>query len=300
MPSLSSASTTSHSPSPNAAFVPTSLTSPPMTKLGCQPGAAQDQREHRRASWSCRAIPRPRSSGGSPASAAERGRRGAAPGCRARRRRAARRSCAAPRSSTRPRRRRRGTCSARLPTWTSTPAAASRSSTAVALMSEPLTAWPMRASSRAIALMPAPADADDVDAARLREVERGNRTTSSIASGGTGVLLDQVGDAARPRRAGRAPRAASPISREPLGRGEQLATRRRRAAAGRTRRRAAAPPRRRARASARCGSGGRSARPAAARARRARRPTVSSAIVPAPDRHTASVARASSRSMCSS
>src|SRR5436190_7124504 len=39
VPSLSSASTTSHSPSPYAALVPTSLTSPPTTKLGDQPAA---------------------------------------------------------------------------------------------------------------------------------------------------------------------------------------------------------------------------------------------------------------------
>ncbi len=39
MPSLSSASTTSHSPESNTALVPTSLRSPPIRKLGCQPAA---------------------------------------------------------------------------------------------------------------------------------------------------------------------------------------------------------------------------------------------------------------------
>ena len=39
VPSLSSASTTSHSPSSHDAFVPTSLRSPPIRKLGCQPAS---------------------------------------------------------------------------------------------------------------------------------------------------------------------------------------------------------------------------------------------------------------------
>jgi hypothetical protein len=39
VPSLSSASTTNHSPESNAALVPTSLRSPPMRKLGCHPAA---------------------------------------------------------------------------------------------------------------------------------------------------------------------------------------------------------------------------------------------------------------------
>ena len=107
--------------------------------------------------------------------------------------------------------------------------------------------------------------------------------------------------ASRAAASGRpSPRAARRHRVEAIGRGEELGHDRvepRRVALrvghddGR-----AAP----ARASARCGPGGRSARPASGTSTAGTPAAVSSATVPAPARHTASVARASSASMCGS
>ena len=228
MPSLSSASTTSHSPSPNAALRADLVDLAADHEARLPARAAQDQREHRRGrglavrSGDRDRAPRRR----------ERGERGRAVQHRdaelvARRR--ARRSVRGIAVEYTTASASAGTCSARLPTCTSTPAAASRSSTAVLLMSEPLTVWPMRASTQRDRAHARAADADDVHAARPRQVERRHRDRRR-ASGGTGVLLDEIGDARR--RVGPAEPARGRAHLARAGRSRRAAPRRRASSRG--------------------------------------------------------------------
>jgi hypothetical protein len=137
VPSLSSASMTIHSPSPNAALLPTSFTSPPITKLGDHPA-----RRRIRASIDALVVfpCEPATAivlrvAASAASAAARCRTGI-PRSIAVRSSTLRNGIAVEYTTASAS---AGTYSARLPTFTATPAAARRSSTAELLMSEPLT-----------------------------------------------------------------------------------------------------------------------------------------------------------------
>ena len=294
MPSLSSASTTSHSPSPNAALVPTSLTSPPITKLGCQPAP-------RRISASiddvvvlpCEPGDRDRAPGRR--ERGQRGRRGAAPGSRARRAATSSTFVARDRGRVHDRVGVGGTCSARLPTCTSTPAAASRSSTAdvleVGAADRVAHAREQRARSRSCPRR----RRRRCGPARRVEVERGHRDRRAPASARHGRAPRRGRRAARRRRAGRAPRAAVAHRVEPLRRRraapETTASSRGRVAlgVGHDDRRARPLERR-----ARCGSDGRSARPGSGTSTAGTPAAVSSATCPRRPGTPRASARASS------
>ncbi len=153
VPSLSSASTTSHSPSSHTALVPISLTSPPMRKEGWTPAST---------SWRA-SIDAVVVFPWVPATAMHRRNEVSAARVSARERTGMPRRCASTRSGLSAPTAEETVTRSAPPTWpawwpmsTGMPACPSRSVTAEAFRSLPVTVWPMACSAVAMALMPAP------------------------------------------------------------------------------------------------------------------------------------------------
>ena len=277
MPSLSSASTTSHSPSPNAALLPTSLTSPPITKLGDQPARRRIEREHRRArGLAVRTRDRDR--------LARRGQRGE------RGRAVQHRDAALGRGDELDvPQRDRGRVHDRVGVGGHVlgPVADVHVD---ARRREPLEhgrALDVGAADRVAHAREHRARSRSSPRRRRRRCARGaggeRSSARRAASRQAARACSSTRSASRSAASGRpSPRRGAHLL-EPIGRAEQLRHDRGRAARDRTRRRAASPPRPRARASARCASGGRSARPGSGTSTAGSPTAVSSAIVPAPD-----------------
>ena len=296
VPSLSSASTTSQSPSSYAALVPTSFRSPPMTKLGCQPAVRRHEREHRRrrrlavaAGDRDRAPRRDERTErfGSPEhrDAAFLGRRDLRVRCR-------------DRGGDDHRVERRREASAAWPTCASTPSSRSRARVADSLRSEPLTRWPMRASTVAIALIPAPPMPTMCTARGSREVERRH----AAASAGAGPAASSTRSATRAAASRPArDRAACAHRVEPRARrrGATLSSRSRRAPSSSSSRTTIAAPAPASAVALRVWwSAGRSGQ--RHEHRRACRPPPARRTVTAPARHTNTLARGVGRLMSSS
>ena len=265
------------SPSPYAAFVPTSLSSPPMRKLGLPARLAQDQREHRRR----RRLP-VRTGDRDRVGASRRSRR--APGA------VQHRGCrAASRAATSS-----GFPSGTAVEYTTASASSGTCSRPVADAhvdagrAQPVEDRRVLDVGAAHAMAhageqqrdrahPDAGDADDVHGARRREVERRDRRRSAsligvTPSGRRAMLLDRSASTGRGVGTREPTGAPLAICVEPLRVGEQSVTTRveaRRVALVVGARR---PPRRLPRASPRSGPGGRSAHRAAARAPPATRP----------------------------